>query len=44
MLYAKLFVARVNQPLLGQSVVGQGPATMPALKRMLSDLRSAAIW
>lgn len=44
MLYAKLFVSRVDPSFTNQSGSGQGHASAPTLKRMLSDLRSAAIW
>ena len=43
MLYAKLFVARVDQAPINQTIGAQGRGPVPTLRRMLSDLRSAAI-
>ena len=44
MLYAKLFVTSTSPPgmLPSSAVLSQSP--MPTLKRMLTDLRTSAIW
>lgn len=44
MLYAKLFVSRVDLPLANGTPMGLGHASGPTLRRMLSDLGSATIW
>ena len=42
MLYAKLFVGRIDRSYTDGTPTGQGPT--PTLKRMLSDLRTAELW
>lgn len=44
MMYAKLFVGRVDRPFAEGTPSGQGHISGPALKRMLGDLRTAAVW